>query len=230
MTTRNILCVDDNKMVLTILKRWLETEEVNVITVLNPKEAFEILENQEIDVVISDILMPDMDGLAFLRSLKRVYPHIVRIILSGHLHTSSMLTAINEVGIFAFMTKPLEYTDQFTTVILNALNQANRNRQKQISEKHSATLLQQFLITMLKHNEGLYLLLKDNGEIIAADPALSEAYSPGIILKDEAWEGFYLPNHHLHILPSNRDITEHEEYTLVRLNTFGTSFYFLRLY
>ncbi|MFP3436090.1 hypothetical protein SB781_40695, partial [Paraburkholderia sp. SIMBA_061] len=77
------------------------------------------------------------------------------------------------VGIFAFMTKPLEYTDQFTTVILNALNQANRNRQKQISEKHSTALLQQFLITMLKHNDGLYLLLNEHGEIIAVDPGLS---------------------------------------------------------
>ncbi|WP_186323557.1 response regulator [Paenibacillus xylanexedens] len=230
MTTRNILCVDDNKMVLAILNRWLENEEVNVITALNPKQAFEYLEKYEIDVVISDILMPDMDGLAFLRSLKRVYPHIVRIILSGHLHTSSMLTAINEVGIFAFMTKPLEYNDQFTKVIVNALNQANRNRQKQVSEKHSAILLQQFLITMLKQNDGLYVLLNEHGEIIAVHPDLSEDYPLGITLKDEAWEGFYLPNHHLHIPPSNRDITEHENYTLVRLNTFGTSFYFLRLH
>ena len=230
MTTRTILCVDDNKMVLTILKRWLETEKVNIITALNPKEAFEILENHEIDVVISDILMPDMDGIAFLRSLKRVYPSVVRVILSGHLHMSSMLTAINEVGIFAFITKPLEYTDQFTAVIQNALNQAHRNRQKQIFERNSAALLQQFLITILKHNDGNYLLLDENGEIVAVDPVLSETYPIGIVLQDDAWEGLYLANHHLHIPPSNRDVTEHERYTLIRLNTFGTSFYFLRLH
>lgn len=111
MTPQNILFVDDSPMVLSLLERTLTQEAFTLHTAHTPKEALQVLEQHPIDVVVSDLLMPGLDGITFLRMIKKDYPHIVRIILSGHLHTQSILSAINQVGVFRFLTKPLELDD-----------------------------------------------------------------------------------------------------------------------
>ena len=87
MTPQNILFVDDSPMVLSLLERTLTQEAFTLHTAHTPKEALQVLEQHPIDVVVSDLLMPGLDGITFLRMIKKDYPHIVRIILSGHLHT-----------------------------------------------------------------------------------------------------------------------------------------------
>jgi DNA-binding NtrC family response regulator len=71
-----------------------------------PEEALDILKEHEVDVVVSDHLMPSMDGLTFLKLVKNLYPHVIRIILTGHADLQMAIEAINEGEVFRFLTKP----------------------------------------------------------------------------------------------------------------------------
>ncbi len=86
---QRILFVDDNQWVLTLFRRVLPFMQKDWIAsyAMNGKEGLAILEQGPVDVVVSDIAMPEMDGIAFLREVERKYPHTVRLVFcddSGH--------------------------------------------------------------------------------------------------------------------------------------------------
>ena len=83
---KRILFVDDEPMVLKGLQRTLRKRRAEWDTVFasNGKEALEILDQQPMDVIVSDLKMPDMDGMELLTKVRERHPHMVRIILSGN--------------------------------------------------------------------------------------------------------------------------------------------------
>ncbi len=85
-TKKRILFVDDEPMVLKGLQRTLRKRRAEWDTVFasNGKEALEILDRQSMDVIVSDLKMPDMDGMQLLTKVRERHPHMVRIILSGN--------------------------------------------------------------------------------------------------------------------------------------------------
>ena len=71
MELRNatVLVVDDESMLLDIFREWLEEEHCNVLTASDGAAALQILRDQHVDVVVSDVRMPVMDGILLLKSL-----------------------------------------------------------------------------------------------------------------------------------------------------------------
>ena len=80
---KKVLLVDDEVQILKALIRVFIDCEYDVFTAENGKDALEILERQEVDLIISDMRMPDIDGYELLSRVKELYPNIIRIILSG---------------------------------------------------------------------------------------------------------------------------------------------------
>lgn len=111
-TWPNLLFVDDEKNVLHIIRRELFDAPFNVLLAGSPREAFDILRQINVDMVISDIHMPDMDGVLFLEEVKKLYPRTVRIILSAFLDDTIVLDAITRGIASAFFMKPWN-PDQF---------------------------------------------------------------------------------------------------------------------
>ncbi|MCK5313063.1 MAG: response regulator [Desulfobacteraceae bacterium] len=101
-----ILFVDDEKSVLNSLKRLLRKEDYKILTATSGKEGLDILNSNEIQVVISDQRMPEMDGTEFLAEVKKEYPDIIRIILSGYTDVDVVIDTINEDNIYKFFHKP----------------------------------------------------------------------------------------------------------------------------
>lgn len=109
-----ILLVDDEKNILTALRRVLssgirvddEIQEVSVELFDKPAEALKRAELNSFDLVISDYRMPEMTGVAFLRAFRRIQPDAARIILSGYADLAGLVGAINEAGIYRFISKP----------------------------------------------------------------------------------------------------------------------------
>ncbi|ODP26141.1 response regulator [Paenibacillus sp. PK4536] len=199
MKTQSILFVDDNKMVLTILERWLEEEKFHIHMANTPKEALRIIEQHPIDVVVSDLLMPGMDGLAFLTMMKADYPHVVRIILSGHLHTQSMLSAINQVGIFKFLTKPLELTETLKNILYEALQQSERNLFAYHAEQQFANHLSAFITDMMKITDQPYVLINHNHLVMANHHSMNQMYPVGQSLLHPVHDGIHLAAHDVYI-------------------------------
>lgn len=101
-----ILVVDDEEFVLNALERSLRLDGHEVVKCQDPLEALDLLKNQEVDVIISDHLMPKMKGLDFLREAKAIRPEALRILLTGHADLQLAIRAINEGEVYRFFTKP----------------------------------------------------------------------------------------------------------------------------
>lgn len=101
-----LLLVDDDENILSAIKRLLRRDGYRVLLANSGKEGLTILNNDTVDVVISDQRMPEMTGVEFLRQAKVICPDTVRIVLSGYTELGSVTDAINEGAIYKFLTKP----------------------------------------------------------------------------------------------------------------------------
>lgn len=106
MQQHTILIVDDQPAVLSILRGILSKGPYTVMSAPSAREALDILEQNTVDVIISDERMPGMSGSDFFAVVRERYPETVRIILTGYASLESAIKAINEGEIFRFLTKP----------------------------------------------------------------------------------------------------------------------------
>lgn len=130
MESRTILFVDDEERVLRSIQRSLLDEPYNTLFAKSGPEALEILEENEVHVIVTDMRMPEMSGLELLKIVKEKYPHIVRLVLSGYTQVGTLLTAINQGEIFKFITKPWKPETDFKSVIHQAVEYYNLHAER----------------------------------------------------------------------------------------------------
>lgn len=106
MAQINILLVDDESEVLAALQRVLHKLDAKIFTAGNGKEGLAVLKRQPIDIIISDLKMPEMDGNQFLKVVAQMYPNTVRIMLTGFAEINQVLLAVNEGHIWGYLQKP----------------------------------------------------------------------------------------------------------------------------
>ena len=132
METNTVLFVDDEEVVLRSIERGFLEEPYDKLFAKSGEEALEILQQKEIHVIVTDMRMPGMDGLELIQTVKKEYPHIVRIVLSGYAQTSSLMIAIHSEGVFEFIPKPWKLTE-FKQVIRRAIEHyKNKGENKEI--------------------------------------------------------------------------------------------------
>jgi len=106
-----IILVDDEQNILFALKRelheWAHGHVLEIIVATSAREALEILKTRanDTELIISDLKMPEMKGSDFLLEVKRLYPEIITILLTGYSETEEIIKAVN-AGIFSYMLKP----------------------------------------------------------------------------------------------------------------------------
>jgi two-component system, probable response regulator PhcQ len=142
-TVRTVLLVDDEENILSALQRTLRRENYSLVVAAEPAEALDILRGGQVDVVVSDHLMPNMSGLDFLKEARALYPDVVRIMLTGHAEMAIAMEAINEGEIFRFLTKPWEDAELKVALHLafDKLNQERTNRRLLAAVHHQRALL-----------------------------------------------------------------------------------------
>lgn len=108
MSRRRVLFIDDDPRILEGIARLLRPKrsQVEVLTAVGGAEALGILSRESIDVVISDMRMPMMDGAQLLGEVRRLHPQIVRIILSGQSDRETILRAVGPAH--QFLSKPCD--------------------------------------------------------------------------------------------------------------------------
>lgn len=109
---QTIVIVDDEEMVLTSISSFLSLETDYILeTFTSAKEALEFIKSNPIDLVVSDYLMPEMDGISFLIKVRELRPEVPRIILTGYADKENAIKAINQVGLFQYIEKPWDNED-----------------------------------------------------------------------------------------------------------------------
>lgn len=112
-----IVIVDDEDMVLTSLNSFLSLETNYIVKTFNSAaEALRYIEEQDVHLVISDYLMPEMDGISLLAKVRELKPEVPRIILTGYADKENAIKAINDVGLFQYIEKPWDNDDLLITL------------------------------------------------------------------------------------------------------------------
>lgn len=110
--SKMIVAVDDEKMVTSAFKALFKVEGYSDVHLFNsPKEAIEFLKDNKPDLIISDFIMPEMNGLEFLTEAKKLYPEVSMILLTGYADKENAIKAINEVGLYKYIEKPWDNDD-----------------------------------------------------------------------------------------------------------------------
>ena len=105
-----VLIVDDEKDFVEIFALRLEEAGERVSSAHSGKECLKILSEKEIDVVILDIRMPGMDGIETLKEIKKGYPLVEVIMLTGHGTTETAVEGM-KLGAFDYLIKPADFND-----------------------------------------------------------------------------------------------------------------------
>ena len=101
-----ILLIDDDKNDLLLLSMQLKNDGYNILTAENAADAFKLLAEFRVGIVLCDRNLPGMDGIEFLRRIKDMYPDTLRISMSGHTDIETLTQAINEGEVYKFVAKP----------------------------------------------------------------------------------------------------------------------------
>jgi DNA-binding NtrC family response regulator len=132
-----VLIVDDEKDFVEMLALRLKEEGEKVTPAYSGKECLDVLEKAEIDVVILDIKMPGMDGIDTLREIKRRFPLVEVIMLTGHGSTETAVQGM-KLGAFDYLLKPADFND-LTSKLENA--RKRKEAQEERIRKAEAKLL-----------------------------------------------------------------------------------------
>lgn len=124
-----LLFVDDESNILSSLKRLFRTQGYHIITAESGKEGLSCLEQQHIDLIVSDMRMPEMDGAQFLEQVATRWPQTVRILLTGYSDITSTIAAVNKGQIYRYISKPWEDNDILLSV-RRALEQQSLEKER----------------------------------------------------------------------------------------------------
>ena len=111
-----LLFVDDEANILNALKRLFRPLGYNIFTAEGGAEGLKVFEENAIDLVVSDMRMPEMNGAQFLEQVRAKWPDAVRILLTGYADVTSTIDAINKGEIYRYVSKPWEDNDIVLTV------------------------------------------------------------------------------------------------------------------
>lgn len=191
-----VLVVDDEPTITELLKDALSRGSDIILSAPSAEEALGILDREQVDVVISDEMMPGMSGSEFLSVVRKKYPDTIRMILTGHASLESAIRAINEGEIYRFFTKPCNVFDLAVTV-RQALQQKDLTKESQrllkMVKRQSAVIED-----LEKQYPGITKVKKDvHGEIIINGDAGNEKWDnlmEQIAATLKKCEGFFREN------------------------------------
>lgn len=113
-----VLVVDDEQRSVEAIRRTLE-DDFEVFTATSGTEAFSILENQWIQLILCDQRMPGMSGVDVLSEARRRWPEVMRVVITGYTDPNDIIDLVNKAGIYHFISKPW-HPEELLLVVRNA--------------------------------------------------------------------------------------------------------------
>ncbi|MBU2708655.1 response regulator [Zooshikella marina] len=126
----SILFVDDEPSILSALRRLFRKSDYDCSFANSGQEGLTILEEKPIDLIVSDMRMPQMSGAEFLATVKERWPNTIRMLLTGHSDIGATIEALNKGGIYRYISKPWD-DDEFKQIIEEGLRIRRLEREKE---------------------------------------------------------------------------------------------------
>lgn len=162
-----LLIVDDERAIRNSISAYFEDFDYNVLTAENGLEALKIFQKNNVDLVISDLRMPVMDGLKLLEDIKDINPNIPLIVVSGNTDIQQVVQSLNN-GAWDYILKPIENFEILHKTVERALEKSVLINENETYKKHLEELVDERTQKlkeankMLIESERKYRLLADN--------------------------------------------------------------------
>ncbi|HAN09914.1 MAG TPA: hypothetical protein DCP90_04790 [Clostridiales bacterium] len=111
-----VLFVDDEENILSSIRRAMITEPYICYFAISGVEALKIMAEKKIDIIVSDMKMPNMSGLELMKKIKDSYPDTIKIILSGYAQLTQVIATVNNVDLYKFLLKPWKNEELYDTL------------------------------------------------------------------------------------------------------------------
>jgi two-component system response regulator HupR/HoxA len=156
-----ILVVDDEVRSLETLQRILE-DEFDVKIAATVAEAEAILEREWVQIILCDQRMPETTGVEFLKRVREQWPEVIRMIISGYTDSEDIISALNEAGIYQYITKPW-HPDSLLITLKNAAQLFALQRQNEALAVELKMMPGQLDESMAERRQQLRNAYRDDG-------------------------------------------------------------------
>ena len=177
---QKVLVVDDEAMVTRSCRRILTEAGYDVDTSENGREGLDRALQEPFDLVVTDLKMPDLDGMELVRRLRSNRPHTAIVVITGH---GTVPTAVEatKIGVSDYIEKPF-MPEEITGAVDRALGAVREERQVRVE----ADLVKEVLRLAARDNTFAWDLLT-NGSCVLSEYALSSEAKAAIVSGDIAW-------------------------------------------
>lgn len=127
MAEATVLIVDDDRTIVRLCQRLLERASYQVITAMDPIEALKVLEHQRVDLLLSDIRMPIMDGFELITRAKQFQPGLPALVMTGYGSIDNAIQALHR-GVDGLILKPFENTAELIQTVQRVLEESRQRR------------------------------------------------------------------------------------------------------
>lgn len=155
-----ILVVDDEPEILDGIRRTLRDEGYKILTSTSPMEAMQLLDGG-VDLLLTDIDMPEMNGLDLIARVRKAFPEVVRVVITGQTTFESAMAAINEGEVHRYLTKPWNKAELRET-IRQALDRLEELRRVAAAD-HRAAMRERLLGDLEREHPGIRRAPKEDG-------------------------------------------------------------------
>ncbi len=169
----SILIVDDEEGIRNALRRALRKEPYKIFLASSGSEAIDVLAEEDIDMILSDHLMPGMTGMELLKIARNRWPDVMRLMLTGHADLQTAISAINHGEIYRFLTKPWDDAELKVVLYLafEHLELERENRRLLGMLKRQSRILQE----LEKAHPGIAKVTRTNGgAVVISEEDLEE--------------------------------------------------------
>lgn len=127
----NLLFVDDEINMLSMIKRNFINSNYKIFLASNAKDAIDIIKNNEIKVLITDLQMPEINGIKLIEIIEKNHSSMIKIVLTGNNQVPNILATINNGNIFRYIVKPINFKEDLIPVLEEACKLYNINKVKE---------------------------------------------------------------------------------------------------
>lgn len=117
----NVFFIDDEKNILTSLERAFKSSNFKSHFFISGNEAINQLKDIKPDVIVCDVLMPEMNGFEVLKHFRELSPTTVPVMLTGYADVTTILHSMNSGEVYRFITKPWKNREEAEKIILDSI-------------------------------------------------------------------------------------------------------------
>lgn len=160
-----LLLVDDEPNILASLRRVFQRENYELLFAQSGSEALAIIEKQPVELIMTDFMMPGMNGSELLQEVRTRWPQTIRIMLTGHANTDAVMGSVRDGAVYRFILKPWNDEDIRLTMALaleqyeliqrnRALEQQTQKQSKDLETISKLTATNRSQLAILLHKKG----------------------------------------------------------------------------